>query len=193
MSGLGQALAGPLFLLAALWGGTAETAPAASPPRTMVVASPHVAIAIETPAAAVGDAPDSIVTLRAEAKPSPVKPGGTVTATVTVRIAEGYHLQAHVPRDPSYIPTTLTWTAPRGFRVGRVRHPLAVLRKVEFDPQPLAVYEGAIAITARIVVARTVLPGTYALKGKLRYQACSGEACQAPATAPVALTVRVTR
>lgn len=136
-------------------------------------------------------AADAPVALKAELTPKVARPGRTVRATVKLHVADGFHIQAHKPGDPSMIPTVLTWDAAPALRVGKTAYPLPQMEKVSFSDAPLLVYGGTAILRTPVTVKPGTKPGAYKLTGTLRYQACSGDACQAPAKLPVELTVVV--
>ena len=75
--------------------------------------------------------------------------------------------------------------------IERVVYPKGEAKKFAFADEPLSVYEGTLVVGAKLKVAPTVPPGSYALKGKLTYQACNDHACLPPASVPVALALKV--
>lgn len=155
-----------------------------------------VVVAASAAFAVNDDTSDDVKQLEAKGAlvPSRIKRGGSARADVAVKVTKGFHIQAHKGLDDSYIATTLTWDKPRpGIRAGTPDFPRPVLRKTAFDDRPLPMLEGAFVVRTRVTVARTVPPGTYYLKGKLHYQACSEDACFAPSTEEVTIPVVVVR
>ncbi len=138
-------------------------------------------------------AADAPVALKAELTPTVARPGRTVRAVVKVHVADGFHIQAHKPGDPSMIPTVLTWNAAPALRVGKTVYPVPQTEKLAFSDAPLLVYGETAILRTPVTVKPGTKPGAYKLTGTLRYQACSAEACQAPAKLPVELTVIVKR
>jgi thioredoxin:protein disulfide reductase len=118
-------------------------------------------------------------------------PGRAVRAALQVALPPGFHVQSNKPRDPSLIPTVLTFDPPAGVTVEEIVFPTPVeLRQAGVD-QPLAVYEQAFAIGVRFMVARSVEKGDLVIPAHLRYQACNDTTCFAPKTADTAWTLRV--
>lgn len=90
------------------------------------------------------------------------------TLTVSVRVKDGWHINAHTPLEDYFIPTDLT-IGETPLAVGDYPEPL--VKPLAFNPKPLALYEGEIELT-----------GTVTGKGVavLSLQACSDEICQQP-------------
>jgi len=75
--------------------------------------------------------------------------------------------------------------------IEKVVYPKGEAKKFAFADEPLSVYEGTLVVGAKLKVAPTAPPGSYALKGKLTYQACNDHACLPPASVPVTLALKV--
>jgi thiol:disulfide interchange protein DsbD len=131
---------------------------------------------------------------RAELTPlveSETRAGGTVRAALQVRLPPQLHVQSNAPRDPSLIPTELTFSPPAGVRATEIVFPKATDFQQVGLPQPLAVFEHEFAIGVQFDVAEGTTPATIDVPGRLRYQACDDKVCFPPQTAEVrwALTV----
>lgn len=120
----------------------------------------------------------------AGAAPHVVKLGGYVEHTadsVQVRgileIADGYHINAHVPDEVFLIPTVLTLEA-EGVSFAAPIYPKPEAQTFPFSPdKPMLVYDGTIEIVA---LADAAPSGP--VHAKLRYQACNHERCLPPKT-----------
>jgi thiol:disulfide interchange protein DsbD len=120
-----------------------------------------------------------------------VAAGGTLRVALEVSLPEGFHVQSNRPRDPSLIPTVLTFNAPAGVTVQEVVFPTPVdLKQVGVD-QPLAVFERAFAVGAQFSMSAAVPRGEIVIPAHLRYQACNDTTCFPPKTADAEWTVRV--
>ncbi len=122
----------------------------------------------------------------------PVRAGTTVRAVLQVKVAPGFHIQSDRPRDPSLIPLTLTIDAPKGISVAGLTFPPAKDFLLKGSDQPLAVFEGAFPIEARLAVAKDHPAGDVTVPARLRYQACDDTTCFRPMTIPVTWTFTVT-
>src|SRR5438876_6039949 len=120
-----------------------------------------------------------------------VRPGGVVRAALQVKLPEGFHVQSNKPRDPSLIPTTLTFEAPAGIVVTEIVFPPPVDQKVLGYDQPLAVFERDFVIGAQFAVASAAVVGDRTIVGRLRYQACNETTCFPPKTVSAEWTLRV--
>jgi len=131
----------------------------------------------------------------AEATPvpigAPVKAGTTVRAVLQVKVAPGFHVQSDRPRDPSLIPLTLTIDAPPGISLSGLVFPPSKDFTLKGSDQPLAVFEGAFSIEARLAVAKDHPAGEITVPARLRYQACDETVCFRPMTIATSWTLDI--
>ena len=117
--------------------------------------------------------------------------GGRVRALLRVSVPEGYHLQSNAPRDPSLIPTTLTFAPLPGIRATEVVFPKATDFKLQGQSEPLAVFERQFVIGVHFAVAKDAAAGDLEVPARFRYQACNDMLCFAPVTAEVRWTLHI--
>jgi uncharacterized protein YyaL (SSP411 family) len=105
---------------------------------------------------------------------------GTDNATLelALRIKPGWHINAHQPLQEYLIPTALKVSAP-GWRLIDADYPQAEVTKLDFQTEPLALYQGEIRIRARLRHVADAAPVAHV---ELRLQACSDRVCLAPET-----------
>lgn len=102
---------------------------------------------------------------------------GAVRVRAILEIADGYHINAHVPDEVFLIPTVLTLTA-QGVAFEEPTYPEPEAQTFPFSPdKPMLVYDGTIEIVS---VADVAPAGP--VHAKLRYQACNHERCLPPKT-----------
>jgi hypothetical protein len=119
------------------------------------------------------------------------KPG---TVQLQFRVQRGYHINSNTPRAEFLIPTTLKLNAPTDIVIGKVTYPPGEDMSFAFAPdEKLSVYTGdfPLRVTVRPLVG--VVPGKYAIRGQLKYQACDNAACYPPKQLPVSFEVRVAK
>jgi thiol:disulfide interchange protein DsbD len=120
-----------------------------------------------------------------------VPPGSMLRAALQVTLPEGFHVQSNRPRDPTLIPTQLTFESPDGVTVGEIVFPPAVdLKQIGLD-QPLAVFERVFTVGVRFDIAAAAAAASIEVPGRLRYQACNETTCFAPRTADLSWSFRV--
>ncbi len=119
-----------------------------------------------------------------------VKAGETAVSKIQFRLASGYHTNSNTPSDEFLIPLRLTWEA-APLEVLAVTYPKPHLEKYKFSEKPLSVFTGEFDIATRFKAPPTAPKGARVLTGKLRYQACSDNACYPPKTVTVKLPVEV--
>lgn len=115
------------------------------------------------------------------------------TARVGLEVAldPGYHVNSNAPLDDLLIPTVLRLDPPDGFTLEGVAFPEAILLDQQGVEEPLAVFEEEFVIGAALRVDASLAPGTYAVPGTLRYQACNDRMCFNPTNASVRFDVTV--
>ena len=100
-----------------------------------------------------------------------VPAGKASDVSLHFRIAQGLHINSHMPKDEFLIPTTFSIPDGLGVRA---------------DPSSkLSVYTDEFVIQARIVAAA----GNHLVEAKLHFQACDKSICLPPKTIPVAIDV----
>ena len=130
-----------------------------------------------------------VVKLRPESISIPA--GGDLDAKVLVSISPGFHINANPATFPYLIATELTTGKTEGLTVGVPVYPAAVKRKFQFEPQPLAVYEGDAPINLTLRADKTAGAGSRSLSITVRIQACDEEKCYPPATLSSTIPVTV--
>lgn len=102
------------------------------------------------------------------------------------KINPGMHINSHLPREKSLIPTQLIVAEPEGLKIGPVDFPPGVDYALAAMPDDkLSVYTGEFVLHAHI----NAQPGDHLLEGVLRYQACDANSCYPPRKAPVAVDI----
>ncbi len=117
--------------------------------------------------------------------------GTTTRVALEVKLDPGYHVNSNTPLDDLLIPTVLTLDPPDGISVEGVAFPEAVLLEQVGVEDPLAVFEEEFLIGATLTVDALLAPGSYAVPGTFRYQACNDRMCFAPKNAQVLFDLTV--
>lgn len=128
---------------------------------------------------------------RLEATRTAYAAGKTARLLGVINIENGWHVNAHKPSFDYLIPTAIEVDVPAGFRPARVLYPAGGLRKFGFAPEPILVYEGEVAIPIEVDVPAGTPDGKLALRGRLRYQACSDKICLPPVDTQAAIDLVV--
>jgi DsbC/DsbD-like thiol-disulfide interchange protein len=108
-----------------------------------------------------------------------------------MEIPRGYHVHSNRPLEKFLIATNLEVEAPRGIRVGRVAYPRALLRKLKFSKNNVAVYEGRVVMRFGVAVPGNYATGSHEIRAKVRYQSCDDEVCFPPQTKETKLWLNV--
>lgn len=118
-------------------------------------------------------------------------PGATGYVAVTVRVADGWHINSNKPLDKYLIPTVLAVGAPEGVEIVRILYPAPVLRKLEISEGRMSLYDGAVVFGAVLRIGANAPPGAYSIKATLSYQGCNDLTCIEPASVTASDTIRV--
>jgi thiol:disulfide interchange protein DsbD len=117
--------------------------------------------------------------------------GGAGEATITLDIAEGYHVHSNPASDKFYIATEVKATPQEGLTPGKPAYPKAVTHKFEFSDKPLSVYEGRAVIRLPLGADKTASKGRHTLNTTIRVQPCNDQVCLPPRdiNAPIPVVV----
>ena len=129
--------------------------------------------------------------IRSAVQPTEIKAGGSGDAIVHLTIQSGYHINANPPTYSYLKPTELEIPPSQGISVGFIYYPAPLQRKFEFAEKPLAVYEGAIELKARLKADKATKKGEQSIPAKLRVQACDEQVCYPPGTIELEIPLNV--
>ena len=120
--------------------------------------------------------------------------GAVKNVPIDFRIGSEFHINSHTPKSPLLIPTVLTLNSQQPVTVGDMKYPAGEDQSFPFSPdEKLNVYSGDFSINAQLKVPANAPPGTYPVKGELRFQACDRSACYPPKNLPVQFQVTVVK
>ncbi|HYH44604.1 MAG TPA: protein-disulfide reductase DsbD domain-containing protein, partial [Thermoanaerobaculia bacterium] len=162
--------------------------PSPLPQRAALAA--FVLLCLALPAAALPPAPEQ-ARLALAADRTAYEPGATVRLGALVTIAPGWHVNADKPTFDYLIPTLLELQLPAGWTAAPLRYPAAKMQTFAFETQPLAVYDGEVAIVAELRVPAGAAAGKVPVAAVLSYQACNDSQCLPPTTAEAKLEIAV--
>ncbi|MCB1033316.1 MAG: thioredoxin family protein [Acidobacteria bacterium] len=123
---------------------------------------------------------------RARVKFSPTQasaaPGTNARLEAVLSIDAGWHTNSHTPTFDYLIPTVAEFEVSSGWPVGAVTYPEAEMLPFAFVDQPIAVYEGEVAISAEVQIPANASLGNVPVAVSVNYQACNDSTCLAPVT-----------
>jgi hypothetical protein len=129
--------------------------------------------------------------VKATAKEVTIPAGHDGDAIVQLNIENGYHVNANPPTFPYLKATELEIPQSSGVRVSFIVYPDPLTKTFPFAEKPLAVYEGATDIKAKLKVDKTTKPGQHDLPAKVQVQACDNQVCYAPGTLDITIPLIV--
>ena len=156
-----------------------------------------VLLLMTAPALAQVERPKPAATQRvafAPVAPVRVAAGKSATVELPFRVTRGYHINSHTPTSELLIATVLSVKPPTDIVIAKLTYPDGEDRSFPFSPaDKLNVYTGDFTVTGLVRAVRTTPPGTYRVRGILKYQACDDRACYPPGQLPVAFDVKITK
>lgn len=117
--------------------------------------------------------------------------GGSGEATITLDIAEGYHVHSNPASDKFYIATEVKAEPQEGLTPGKPVYPKPVTHRFEFSDKPLSVYEGHVAISLPLRADKTAAKGRHTFSANIRVQPCNDQTCLPPRDINAAIPVVV--
>lgn len=133
----------------------------------------------------------SVDVVKATPQPVTLAAGTEGDVDVALQINSGYHVNANPPTFPYLKATEFVITPSDGISVEFMRYPDALTKQFKFAEKPLAVYEGATTLKARLKADKSARPGSHNLSAKLRVQACDDAVCYAPGEVEVKVPVTI--
>jgi hypothetical protein len=116
------------------------------------------------------------------------------TVSLSFRVASGFHINSNAPKDEFLIPTALKMDPPTDIVLGKIEYPAGKDVAFPFSPDTkLNVYSGDFTINLSVHPLASVVPGKYAMRGVLRYQACDNAQCFPPKTLPINFDIKVVK
>jgi hypothetical protein len=132
-----------------------------------------------------------------KAAPTPVVTavqGKPATVPLSFNVASGYHINSNHPKSEYLIPTALKVDATTDIVVGKIVYPDGQDQSFAFAPdEKLNVYTGDFRVDIVVHPLVSVLPGKYAIRATLKYQACDNTACYPPKNLPVTFEIKVAK
>jgi thiol:disulfide interchange protein DsbD len=125
--------------------------------------------------------PEEIVALKVEsASFAPTQQ--ELEVVLAADIADGWHVNSHDPKSTSLLPTTLSVTAPPGFKIGDIEYPPGEEHAFAFaDGETLDVYSQRVRFRIPVTVKTSFTQTGVSFEAKLHYQACDDSRCLRPA------------
>ena len=139
-----------------------------------------------------GGGSEKVVKARGLISASAIRPGDKFKVAVVLEVADGYHINAHVPTLDYLVATKVDLNPPSGITVKELKYPEPDLKTFDFSPDTkLSVHEGTVIITAEAEVANSVKPGAITIPARVTVQSCNNALCLAPGEIDVEIPVQV--
>ena len=133
--------------------------------------------------------PQELVQVTAE--PVTIAAGGRSAARITLRVREGWHINANPPALDYMIPTVVRLEADGVVSAAAPVYPPPHPQKLAFEEKPLLVYDRDAVVMLPLIAARDAARGSRTLSGTVSFQSCNDEVCLTPASVPFRIAVTV--
>lgn len=121
-------------------------------------------------------------------------PGAELNVELTIKVKQGWHLNANPAGSENLIPTTVELAPNQSAKLLKVEYPSGEAKVLATGGEPVPLYEGTVMLKARVrLEAGDSKPTPDTLTFEVRYQACNDNACLAPAKLPVRVTLGESR
>jgi len=135
--------------------------------------------------------PEARELIQVSAAPVTIASGSRGEVRVTIRVREGWHINANPPSLDYMIPTEVSLTPKGGITVGKPIYPAAREQKLAFEQKPLRVYDHEFDVRLPLIAVAGTAQGKLTLAGAVGFQACNDQVCLAPSSVPFELVVSV--
>ena len=118
--------------------------------------------------------------------------GEPAQLAVRLTIEDGWHTNSYEPTYDYLIATEIDIEAPPDWPAPETpRYPPGEMKRFEFAPTAISVYEGEIFIRTALPTPAGAAAGTYPVRTNVTYQACDDKMCLAPVTTPVTVGLTI--
>jgi thiol:disulfide interchange protein DsbD len=139
-----------------------------------------------------GGGSEKVVKARGYISASALRAGDKFKVAVVLEVADGYHINAHVPTLDYLVATNVGFNPPSGITIKEVKYPEPDLKSFEFSPDAqLSVHEGTVIITAEAEVSGSIKQGAVTIPARVTVQSCNNSLCLAPGEIDVEIPVQV--
>jgi thioredoxin:protein disulfide reductase len=138
-----------------------------------------------------GNIPEAKDLVTVTAAPVTVPSGTRGEARVTIRVRDGWHVNANPAAGEYAIATEVTLAPTGGVTAGVAIYPPGRQQKLSFEEKPLLVYDHEVEVRVPVVVVAGTARGTVQVKGEVGFQACNDQVCLPPAKVAFELALTV--
>ncbi len=135
--------------------------------------------------------PEARELIQATAAPVTIASGGRGEARVTIRVREGWHINANPPSLDYMIPTEVSLAPSGGINVAKALYPAAHEQKLAFEEKPLKVYDHEVEVRLPLIAVAGTAQGKVTMTGAVGFQACNDQVCLPPSSVSFELVVSV--
>jgi hypothetical protein len=147
-----------------------------------------------TPAEATAQSTSGPVAWSVSAKPTTLRPGGTLSVTLSSTLEEGWHLYSITQGSGGPVPLRLVVPKDQPFALaGKIQAPAPVVKFDQNFGMDVEQYQGAVHFVLPVSVAAAAAAGRQALAIEAHYQVCNASICLPPETATLKVPVTIAK
>jgi DsbC/DsbD-like thiol-disulfide interchange protein len=120
-----------------------------------------------------------------------VNPGAGFEITVRLKIADGWHINSHRPRQEYLVPTAVEISEGPHVLPGTITYPNGEPITLGASAEPLSVYSGSVSFVVPLRLDLHAEPGPMTVELTVHFQACDDSSCLAPQRVTVAVPLEV--
>jgi len=135
--------------------------------------------------------PESIVDISSKSTISKTTNGTEIELKVILSIKDNWHINAHKLTDESLTATSVKFAKSKDFAITGIKYPPAVMLKLQFSNQELALYETQATVKVKIFVSKNFKGKELTVRGNLQYQPCNNQTCLFPVSKPFSFDIKL--
>ncbi len=124
-------------------------------------------------------------------QPVTIARGESTELLVTVKIKDGFHLQANPVANQFLVPTSLTMKPGNNLVMEAPIYPEGHPFTLKGSPEVLSTYEKKLVIRLPVTVLSSAKIGPKNVTGELSFQPCNSRSCLFPRSIPVSIPVMI--
>ncbi|MEW6127808.1 MAG: cytochrome c biogenesis protein CcdA [Acidobacteriota bacterium] len=141
--------------------------------------------------AQIGQGSASVVKAKGYISQDGVAAGKKFKLAVELEIAEGYHINGHIPSEDYLVATNLKLEPVAGLKFSEPKYQKPKLQKFDFSEKELAVLEGKSFIIVEGEAENNLKPGDATLRATVTVQSCNNNLCLQPADLKLEIPVKL--
>ncbi len=132
----------------------------------------------------------NVVEIKVKA-PKLVSADKEINAEVTIKIADGWHINSNKPLDDNLSPTVVSLKKNPDIDIKSITYPQPVITKLQFSQSQMSLFEDEAVVKIRFIINKSFRKNALKLEGEVQYQPCNNQTCLFPASKPFTIDLRI--